>query len=104
MSGKVGAGAKSTANPRIFIIFVLLKETNMNTRNDWQQLLEYANEDLDKIGYSLLITEDEEGYYNCEIRKDGELVEVFAENYFENELSDLVTEAWHYTNYILNQN
>ena len=76
----------------------------MNTRNEWQNLLKIANEDLDKIGYSLLIVGDEEGYYNCEIRKDGELVEVFAENYFENELSDLVTEAWHYTNYILNQN
>ena len=54
-----------------------------------------ANEDLDKFGYSLLIVEPEEGFYNCEIRKDGELVETYAENYYEDELSDLITEAWH---------
>ena len=54
-----------------------------------------ANEDLDKFGYSLLIVEPEEGFYNCEIRKNGELVETYAENYYEDELSDLITEAWH---------
>ena len=74
----------------------------MNTRNDWKYLLELANEDLNKIGYSILITEPEEGFYDCEIWKDGELVETYAENYYENELSDLVTEVWHYTNYIKN--
>ena len=56
-----------------------------------------ANEDLDKFGYSLLIVEPEEGFYNCEIRKDGELVETYAENYYEDELSDLITDAWHDT-------
>ncbi len=96
MSGKIGIGAKSTVNPGIFIIFVLLKETNMNTRNDWENLLRYANEDLAKTGFSLLITKDDEGYYSCEIRRDGELVEVYAENYWEDELSDLITDACHY--------
>jgi hypothetical protein len=74
----------------------------MNTYNDWEYLLQLANEDLNKIGYSILITEPEEGFYDCEIWKDGELVETYAENYYENELSDLVTEVWHYTNYIKN--
>lgn len=69
----------------------------MNRRNDWQGLLEMANEDLDKFGYSLLIVEPEEGFYDCEIRKDGNLVETYAENYYEDELSDLITEAWHDT-------
>ena len=69
----------------------------MNRYNDWQGLLEMANEDLDKFGYSLLIVEPEEGFYNCEIRKDGELVETYAENYYEDELSDLITDAWHDT-------
>ena len=68
----------------------------MNRYNDWQTLLAYANEDLEKTGYSLLIVEPEEGFYNCEIRKDGELVEVYAENYYEDELSDLVNDALHY--------
>ena len=67
----------------------------MNRYNDWQTILKLANEDLEKFGYSLLIVEPEEGFYNCEIRKDGELVETYAENYYEDELSDLITEAWH---------
>ena len=74
----------------------------MNTHNDWQHLLELANDDLDHIGYSILITEPEKGFYDCEIWKDGELEETYAENYYENELSDLVTEVWHYINYIKN--
>ena len=68
----------------------------MNRRNDWENLLRYSNEDLEKTGYSLLITEDEEGFYNCEIWKDGKLVETYAENYYEDELSDLITDAAHY--------
>ena len=39
----------------------------MNTYNDWERILQLANEDLNKIGYSILITEPEEGFYNCEI-------------------------------------
>ena len=69
----------------------------MNRYNDWQGLLKMANEDLDKFGYSLLMVEPEEGFYNCEIRKDGNLVETYAENYYEDELSDLITDAWHDT-------
>lgn len=69
----------------------------MNRYNNWRTLLNYANEDLEKTGYSLLIVEPEKGCYDCEIRKDGELVETYAENYYEDELSDLVSEGWHYT-------
>ena len=72
----------------------------MNTYNDWEYLLQLANEDLNKVGYSILITAPEKGVYGCEIWKDGELDETYAENYYENELSDLVTEVWHYINYI----
>ena len=68
----------------------------MNRRNNWEHLLKIANEDLDKSGYSLLVVEPERGFYNCEIRKDGHLVEVYAENYYEDELSDLMIEAWNY--------
>jgi hypothetical protein len=75
----------------------------MNTRNDWQYILQLANEDLGLIRYSILITEPEEGFYNCEIWKDGEMVELYAENYYENELNDLVTEVWHYINNILEE-
>lgn len=65
----------------------------MNKHNDWKGLLKMANEDLDKHGYSLLIVEPEEGFYNCEIRKDGKLVETYAENYYEDELSSLIIDA-----------
>jgi hypothetical protein len=67
----------------------------MNRYNDWQGLLKMANEDLEQFGYSLLIVETEEGFYNCEIRMGGELIETYAENYYEDELTDLITEAWH---------
>lgn len=68
----------------------------MNRVNDWQNLLRIFNEDLEKTGYSLLIVEPEEGFYACEIFKDGKLVETYAENYYEDELSDLITDANHY--------
>lgn len=73
----------------------------MNRYNDWQNLLELANEDLEKTGYSLLIVEPEEGFYDCEIRKDGKLVQTYAENYYEDELSDLIIDAQNYVKTIL---
>ena len=68
----------------------------MNRRNDWENLLRIFNEDLEKTGYSIDIVQPEDGYYNCEIWKDGKRVEVYAENYFEDELSSLITDANHY--------
>ena len=68
----------------------------MNSYNDWVNLLRIANENLQSTGYSLLIVEPEEGFYDCEIRKNGELVEVYAENYFEDELCDLIAGAAYY--------
>jgi hypothetical protein len=68
----------------------------MNRCNDWENLLRIFNEDLEKTGYSIDIVQPEDGYYNCEIWKDGKRVEVYAENYFEDELSDLGSDAFHY--------
>ena len=68
----------------------------MNTHNDWKNLLRISNEDLEKTGYSLLLTEDEDGYYSCEIWKDGNMLGVYAENYWEDELTDLITDATHH--------
>ena len=67
----------------------------MNRYNDWQTQLKYANEDLEKSGYSLLIAE-EEGTFDCEVYKDGNFVETYAGGYYKDELSDLVTDALHY--------
>ena len=49
----------------------------MNRRNEWQKILEIANNDFALYGYSLLIVEPEEGFYNCEIWKDGECVDTY---------------------------
>lgn len=68
----------------------------MNRRNNWEQLLSYANEDVASAGYEIRITSDEDGYYNCKIYKNGRKTKTYAENYSEDELSDLVTEVWHY--------
>lgn len=76
----------------------------MNRRNDWKQLLKSANEDLTPHGYALKVHEPEEkGFYACRILKDGKTVETYAENYYEDELSDLVNEAWHYVKSNLNR-
>ena len=66
----------------------------MNKRNAWQNLLKYANEDLARVGYALTLKESE-GYYDCQIVKDGVVIETYAENYTEDELSDLINDAWH---------
>lgn len=68
----------------------------MNRYNDWENLLRISNENLEKTGYSIDIVQPEDGFYNCEIWKDGKRLEVYAENYFEDELSDLVSDAFHY--------
>ena len=68
----------------------------MNKYNDWENLLRYANEDLEKTGYSLRIVEDEDGYYSCEVWKNGKFIDVYAENYWDDELTDLITDAHHY--------
>lgn len=66
----------------------------MNTNNDWKNQLKLANEDLENSGYSILITEPEEGFFFCEFWKDGEFLETYAGNYYEDELEDLITDAW----------
>lgn len=69
----------------------------MNRVNNWEQLLEQANKELEKRGYRIDVNDDEEeGFYDCNIFKDGKFVEVYAENYYEDELSELVNDAWHY--------
>ena len=68
----------------------------MNRYNDWENLLRIYNEDLEETGYSIDIVQPEDGFYNCEIWKNGKRVEVYAENYFEDELSDLLHDAFYY--------
>ena len=69
----------------------------MNRINDWKKLLEISNEDLKPYGFSLNVNDDdEEGFFTCEILKGKKVVEVYAENYYEDELSELINDAFHY--------
>ena len=74
-------------------------QTHMNRRNNWQDLLTITNEDLSKKKVCIVITDPEgEGFYRCDILKDGVEVETYAENYYENELTNLIDDAFHYAN------
>ena len=69
----------------------------MNKYNDWQNLLVLANEDLASQKFNITVTDPNgEGQYQCDIYRDGIHEETYAECYYEDELSDLITDAWHY--------
>lgn len=68
----------------------------MNKHFEWKKLLEFANDDLKGTGFSILITEPEEGFYDCDIMRDGEVFDNYAGNFYEDELDDLVNEVWHH--------
>lgn len=66
----------------------------MNFRNDWAATLEMANKDLKKYGMKIRVLNDpDEGVYSCDIHDGFEWVN-FADNYYENELGELVNDAW----------
>lgn len=63
----------------------------------WKELLKTANEDLKQYGYRLSVNDREErGFFKCVIYKGNKKVETYAENYYANELEDLINEAWSY--------
>lgn len=66
----------------------------MNTRNDWEQTLQYANEALEKVGYEIKVRKTGDGDYTCKIYRNGRKCEDYAEGYFEDELDELVHDAW----------
>ena len=66
----------------------------MNRRNEWKNFLKIANKELAPNGLAIDINDDdEEGFFKCDILKDGKVVETYAENYYEDELEDLVVDA-----------
>ena len=67
----------------------------MNRRNDWESTLKETNADLSSFGYSLKVYEEEPGFFFLDIVKDGK-AENYAGNYYEDELEDLILDAWHY--------
>ena len=79
-----------------FLTLYQEKKQSMNKRNNWEQLLHYANQELNPKGYGIRIRKTTDGYYDCDILKGKRRIETYAENYFEDELAELVTDAWHY--------
>lgn len=65
-----------------------------NKINNWQELLKLANEDLAK--YECKITLEEfDGSYTIYIESTAtDKWEAFAEGYYEDELGDLINDAW----------
>ena len=69
----------------------------MNRRNEWQKLLALANADLKQYGYSLDINDKgDKGFFKCNILRGRKVEETYAENYYEDELDELVNEVWAY--------
>lgn len=68
----------------------------MNRINDWKPLLKIANEDLKPYGYEVKIIPDGMGAYDCDIYLNGKKTTNYAGCYYEDELSELVNDAWHY--------
>lgn len=74
-----------------------------NRCNDWQGMIKLANEDLKKYG-AMLKLDNDEGAYSVEILygvnpKDNTKFkesDCYAENYYEDELSELINEAWYH--------
>ena len=69
----------------------------MNKRNNWEKTLAYANEELAKQDTKVVITDPAgDGCYRCDIFKNGQKAETYADGFYEEELQDLVSEVWHY--------
>jgi len=64
--------------------------------SEWLTLLHQANKALEDKGCRIVITEPEEGFFKCDIIRPS--TKTYAENYYENELEDLITDAWNYAN------
>lgn len=71
----------------------------MNKRNEWETTLQMANEDLKQYGMEIIVRPDGPGMevdddYHTVFIKDDDEEEVFADNYYEHELGEVVNEAW----------
>lgn len=66
----------------------------MNRVNDYETLLALANEDLASKGKQLVLEKDEDGSYTLLIQDDNDRTDCFAEGYYEDELGELVNDAW----------
>lgn len=65
-----------------------------NKVNNWQEMLKLANEDLAKCEYKITL-EEFDGSYTIYIENTAtDKWDIFAEGYYEDELTDTILEAW----------
>lgn len=65
----------------------------MNRRNDWESLLQIANEAVSEHNCEIIVKKNKDRFYSVSI-KHGNDVEEFADNYLEDELSGCIHDAW----------
>lgn len=65
-----------------------------NKVNNWQELLKLANEDIKKYN-KIIKLEEFDGTYTLYIENtEDKSYDIFAEGYYEDELGDLINDAW----------
>lgn len=64
-----------------------------NKVNNWNELLNLANRDLIQQQVYINVNSNGDGTYNVEI-VDNDKTECYAEGYYEDELGDLINDAW----------
>lgn len=74
----------------------------MNRYNDWQGLLKRANEELAENNTRIEVL-DEDFVYSVDIIVDDKRIN-FADNYFEDELCDVINDAWVHARNIVRDN
>ena len=65
----------------------------MNRRNNWSDLLLLANEDLKEVNAELEVVKDSNECYSVFIKSIG-TSSCFAENFYEDELLNVINNAW----------
>jgi hypothetical protein len=64
-----------------------------NRVNNWRKLLNLANKDLNPQKVRINANSNSDGTYSVEIVYNGK-AECYAEGYYEDELGDLINDAW----------
>lgn len=68
----------------------------MNKSNDYTYIWKLANEELEKYGMQIELKKDKDDSYAVIVRNKNGQSECFAEGYYEDELGDVINEAWTY--------
>ena len=66
-----------------------------NYQKDWEEIyLPMANGDLKQFGYEIKVETDDDGYISVVIFRDGKEDDIWSENLREEEVCDIINEAW----------